>query len=304
MVCAEVTAFQCAPVGRPTRVHEGSWWTGGFNALWPRSSWAVMCVQCSAQLRGLRCAAACADVIQCSFACASMLMLAKHCQNSRETSCSVGDRMAVFLMLLRHRRCHAAVSPPGQAVTKIKAHLISLPSSTLFPCLSTVPFPPQSVDLCRAGLIPVTVLSHITHTPAICILRRGPSTAGVSAKSLLIHNTTCRLKFPLPPRCCMHFFFFPLGYSFLSFWLTRGDGTDRQLNPKIHIWIGYEIKNYSVNSPDFHLSFAQVQMDEGDALVSLYRTQQKANRELLNKMTSYWSFFFHFPCFRPGNVGV
>lgn len=52
-----------------------------------------MCVQCLAQLWGLRCATVCADMIQCSFACTSMLTLAKHCENSRETSsgCRVHD---------------------------------------------------------------------------------------------------------------------------------------------------------------------------------------------------------------------
>lgn len=145
---------------------------------------------------------------QCSFACVSMLPLAKHCKNSRETSSGCGVHDGGVFLSLRLHHCHAAVSPPGSAIIPIKTHLISLPcpSPPLFPChghgsfLSTVSeFVPRGLDTCDNSV------THHTH-PCNMYAEEGTSTAGVRAESLLSLTTACRLKFPLPFRCCMHFF--------------------------------------------------------------------------------------------------
>lgn len=176
-----------------------------------------MCVQCSAQLRGLRCAASCTDVMQCSFACASMLTLSKPCENSGETSSGCGGHEGGISAAAPAPSLSCRCSPTwtSRHSNKDPPHFPSPPlPSSLFLCPSTAPFSPQSVDLCHAALIPVTVLPHITHTPAICMLRRGPSTAEVRAESLLSLTAACRLKFPLPLQCCMHGFFCILFFNY------------------------------------------------------------------------------------------
>lgn len=73
--------------------------------------------------------------------------------------------------------------------------------------LSTVSgFVPRRLDTCDSSV------THHTH-PCNMYAEEGPSTAGVRAESLLSLTTACRLKFPLPLRCCMCFFFFQLTHA-------------------------------------------------------------------------------------------
>lgn len=121
-----------------------------------------MCVQCSAQLRGLRCA----DMIQCSFACASLLKLAKHCENSRETSSGYGGGIffaAALAPSLSHHRPptwtsrHSNKDPPHFPSSPFPFP-ISLPVHHSF--LSTVSgFVPHRLDTCD---------SAVTHHPHPC----------------------------------------------------------------------------------------------------------------------------------------
>lgn len=115
-------------------------------------------------------------------------------QNTAKTAVrqapAAGDAVAAYSLLLWRRHCHTTVPRPGRAVTPIKTRFISLPSfhpSFLYPISLPVhrSFCSHSVDWCSAGLIPVTVLSHVTHThtPAICMLRRGRAQLGSQLKA-------------------------------------------------------------------------------------------------------------------------
>lgn len=119
---------------------------------------------------------------QCSFACASMLPLAKQ------------QRDKLWLQGTWWRRFSVAPAPSlsrrhlptwiSHHSNKVSPHFPSFP----FPSPISLPWPPllfspQSVNSCHAGLIPVTILSHTTHTPAICMLRTGRAQLGSELKA-------------------------------------------------------------------------------------------------------------------------
>lgn len=167
MVRAEVTAFQCARVRWRVRVHKGSWWTGGFNALWPRSSWAVMCVQCCCGVALWMCtcrATVCADVKWCPLVLRKYANARQTLQNSGEQLRLWGGDGALPAPSLSH-----CCPPPGCAATPIKTHLISLPSPSL---LYLPPFPPvhHSFLFTVGGFVPCrldTCDSSVTHHTAL-----------------------------------------------------------------------------------------------------------------------------------------
>lgn len=185
------------------RVHKGSWWTGGFNALWPRSGWAVMCVQVFVTV------AVCCRVRGRDTMFFCLRKYANACQTLWKQQ---RDKLWLWGTQWRHsgHHCHAAFPPTWTTrhSNKDPAHFPSFPFP--FPIsppvhrsfLSTFNgFVPHGLDTCDSSV------THHTRAPANMHAEAGAEHSWGQSWKLVKPHRRLQTQFPLPLRGWMHFFF-------------------------------------------------------------------------------------------------